>query len=207
MLDLGILDAVVIPLTIFALGVFIPWTGKAWQRFRLYNLIDRELQEMTPDTEGLSWFRDIDIAFSHRKILQDPSNSADLLLSLPSTHAYELAQLWILFDKALTELEAGESECHVLERYGKEWLGFLGSVCRFLDDRASSPVLWVSRRFEPDSRQPTGRTERRSRTNLIDCVYGPWEQWILGKLASCGDEGKCGPASDAARNAPVERRS
>jgi hypothetical protein len=75
--------------------------------------------------------------FIHKAIFAKPSENRDFILSLPPDLAYNMAQLWIHFDKA----EKATDDPALLEN-GEGWCDYLKSVCRFFDKRQDGVLYW-----------------------------------------------------------------
>ncbi len=127
-----ILDVVIVPIALFALGMALPWWFARSKRVAFVNLIRRELREMEPEPEpkkeGGNWHDHLTKRFIHEEIITNPSEHRDFILSLDPDLAYNQAQMWIQFKKA--------KECDdpvQLHEYGERWCKHLKEVCSLFD--------------------------------------------------------------------------
>jgi len=81
------------------------------------------------------WHLHLKKRFLHEAIFGKPSENRDFILSLPPDLAYNIAQLWIHFDKA--EKVARDSE---LIEHGERWCDYLRSLCEFFDKKKGGPL-------------------------------------------------------------------
>ena len=129
-----VLEVIIIPLVLFAFGVWLPRLWERQKRKAFINLIRRELEEMEPDPKsrvsGGRWDQHLKKRFIHEVIFGNPSENRDFILSLPPTLAYNMAQLWIRFDKAKAE---AATETLAISEHGERWCDYLRLVCKFLD--------------------------------------------------------------------------
>jgi hypothetical protein len=87
-----ILDVVIVPVVIFALGAMLPHIIELGKRRRFLALIRREMMEMKPrpldkEKEG-RWHLHLKKKFIHEQIFEKPSENRDFILSLPPDLAY-----------------------------------------------------------------------------------------------------------------------
>jgi hypothetical protein len=166
-------------------GVFLPRLLE-YQRCRAFlDLIHRELTKMAPDydeKESISpyWSRYLKQRFIHEAIFATPSENREFILSLPSDLAYNMAQLWIHFDKAQKATDSAS-----LSKEGDRWCKNLKSVCIFFDNRQDKSFFWrfFHRDADCTARQTSGQVAQcieGGRAARVDAIA---EAIIQGKLA------------------------
>ena len=141
-----VLDVVVVPLVIFGLGIWLPRQLELQKRRAFINLIRRELGEMAPDpiipeSTG-QWPKHLKKRFLHEAIFSKPSENRDFILSLPPDLAYNVAQLWIHFEKASTTKQDTD-----LAEHGDRWCDYLHGICEFFRKRGDQTLY--SQIYEP----------------------------------------------------------
>jgi hypothetical protein len=127
-----ILDVVIVPVVIFALGAMLPHIIELGKRRRFLALIRREMMEMKPrpldkEKEG-RWHLHLKKKFIHEQIFEKPSENRDFILSLPPDLAYNEAQLWIHYEKAVASKELPD-----IAEHGASWCDYLRDVCSYFD--------------------------------------------------------------------------
>jgi hypothetical protein len=157
-----VLQVVIIPVIIFALGASLPLLLERRRRRAFMNLIRREFNEMEPRPPSRemnrSWHQHLEKRFIHEAIFGNPSQNRDFILSLPPNLAYNMAQLWTQFDKA--EKAPGNAQ---LVELGNRWCDYLQIVCSLLD--------------------------RRENGHLSKKIYKPWKA-LIGEYAKESPVGK-----------------
>jgi hypothetical protein len=152
-----ILDVLVVPLAIAALGIGLPRLIERQKRESFFSLIQRELEEMAPRCEDCEvkqpWTAYLTKRFIHENIFRKSSENRDFILSLPPELAYSEAQLWIHYDKAQQSSNASD-----LAKHGASWCDYLGAICRFFDARNGASS---------------------TRASLENIVFEPWKELII----------------------------
>jgi hypothetical protein len=92
-------DVLLVPAVGGAVALFWPELQARHKRNRFENLIARELEELAPfpkqrDWTCSSWTDHLKKDFIHKRILEDPSQNRDFILSLDASLVYHLSQLW-----------------------------------------------------------------------------------------------------------------
>jgi hypothetical protein len=132
------LDVVLVPGVLAWLAFYWPKRLAERQaedrRNRFENLIQRELEELGPCPEekkkSAGNWTDYQVkSFLHAKIIDNPSENRDFILSLEPTVVYQVAQLW----------EAKKSAD------GEQWLNYLGELSK----RYAGKVTKAYEQWEP----------------------------------------------------------
>jgi hypothetical protein len=124
-----ILEIVLVPLAIAALGLLWPTIQAARRRWDFLHLLRRELEEAGPRPatrqQGCSWTRHLDKRFLHQAMMPGESGGdASSMLSLNPNLAYELNQMW--------SAHAAAKDDQAVE-LAQDWCSYLRSVCDRLD--------------------------------------------------------------------------
>jgi hypothetical protein len=90
-----VLQIIVIPIVVAAIGLLWPLIQSRYRKYWLMNLILRELEEAEPypkqpEPHG-DWSNHMTKPFIHRRFFENPS---ELILSLDPDTAYKVGQLW-----------------------------------------------------------------------------------------------------------------
>jgi hypothetical protein len=131
-----ILEIVLVPLAIAALGLLWPTLQAGRRRWEFLRLLRRELEEAAPNPPtkqpGCGWARHLDRRFLHQSMLPggDSGGDATSMLSLNPDLAYELHQMW--------SAHAAAKDNHAVE-LAEAWCSYLRSVSKRLDRRM---YLW-----------------------------------------------------------------
>ncbi len=148
-----LLDVVVIPISIFAIGALLPRLFETVKTRKFLALIRRELGEMEPRPKeprpGGKWHEHLQKRFLHEEIFENVSDNRDFILSLPPDVAYNVSQLWAHYHKASTS----ENDNDLAEE-GASWCYSLRGLCLYLDGRG--------------------------RSNYLKLVHEPWLRLMLG---------------------------
>ena len=135
-----LLEVVIVPLTVFALGWMLPRAQELRRRQTFRKLIVKELGEASPDpkaaTPGVPWHAHLQKRFIHESILKDVSQNRDFVLSLPADLAYSLNQMWTHFEKGRSAANLDESLTH-----GRRFRDYLNSACRAVDPRGTHELV------------------------------------------------------------------
>lgn len=173
-----VLEVLVMPLTVLAIGVWLPRLFEAEKARKFTALIKRELAEMEPwpkkAIEDAKWTDHLDKRFIHEEIFNNVSDNRDFILSLPPDIAYNTAQLWIHFHKAAGSQRAGSEKDQAarddpeiredLAEHGAFWCDYLRGLSSFF--------------------------QRRGSDDLLDDVYKPWARLVLEYYPELGTTGR-----------------
>ena len=137
-----VLDVIVIPLAVLALGWLLPLTAE-WRRQSSFSaLIRREIGEAAPSPRepqrGLAWHEHMQKRFLHEEIFRNVSENRDFILSLDPLLIYNLAQLWIHFDKGREATRKGKHWQSLKE--ARRFRYYLWSTCIQIDGKNSDAV-------------------------------------------------------------------
>jgi len=94
-----ILEVVLVPIILAVLALSWPQLQARYRRKQFERLIVRELKEASPyplkkERGYTSWIQHQKKDFLHKKILEEPTENRDFILSLDPTLAYNVSQLW-----------------------------------------------------------------------------------------------------------------
>lgn len=146
-----VLDVVVIPLAVLALGWLLPLMLEWRRRTSFEALIKREIAEIAPSPSepqpGLAWHQHLRKRFLHEKILENASENRDFILSLDADLIYNLHQMWTHFEKGRLSVDPAESLEHAYR-----FRDYLRGTCQAIE----------------------GERSRR----LVNDVYRPWDKLI-----------------------------
>ena len=164
-----VLDVLIIPITVFCLGVWVTRRLERQKRDMFVSLIGREYDEMAPDPDSPEmnrrWPDHLKKRFIHQDIFSKPSENRDFILSLPPDFAYHMTQLWMHFEEAKKSTEASE-----LAEHGARWCDYLKITCKLLD--------------------------KREEGSLYNKVCVPWQQLIHSYITTPSGTSTAPPSSD-----------
>lgn len=129
-------------LLVLAVGGFValfwPKLQAYYKRRRFENLIARELEEIGPfrkqgEPTFSSWVDHQQKDFVHRRVLENPSQNFDVILSLDPTLVYHVSQLW-------DALKTGDDSqwLHYLKKLADRFGNNLAGVYREWDELIAS---------------------------------------------------------------------
>jgi hypothetical protein len=138
-----VLDIVLVPGVLAWLAYYWPKRQVEKQaedrRNRFENLIKRELEELGPYTEAKknkgNWTDYQTKDFLHAKIIADPSENRDFILSLEPTLVYQVSQLW----------EARK------DADGDQWLHYLGELSQRYGGKISKAYVQWKKLIKPQA--------------------------------------------------------
>jgi hypothetical protein len=168
-----VLDVLLVPFSVALIAVLWPSLGARRRRVNFVRLIRRELEEAAPYPKepdvNKAWHEHLTRRFLHEEIIGHPSDNVDFVLSLKPGLSYNLSQMWIAYDKAAQEAQAGKgpSRQHATQFcwYLKQTISLLG---------------W------------------RHKSTLITKVQEPWVRVIEAKYpGSCGPPDADAPSASA----------
>ena len=99
-----VFEKATIPIVVAGIGISVAfWSNiQSWHRGRSFEkLILRELEEVGPKPleDGKEWYEHFTKGeFIHRKIINEPTQNRDFILSIDPSLVYLVSQLWSAFD-------------------------------------------------------------------------------------------------------------
>jgi hypothetical protein len=136
-----LLEVLLVPLSVGLIAVLWPEFGARKRRANFERLIRRELAEAAPyapnSSVNMAWHEHMTRRFLHEEIIRHPTENVEFVLSLKPELAYSLSQMWIAYDKAAKEAQAGKGPT---PQHAGQFLWYLRQTIRHLDRGGKSDL-------------------------------------------------------------------